>query len=67
MAGKLEGMHDQCEVLEFDESGMWTGAACMKSKGHDDPERNSDPRRRAHFDASMSRIWSTDDAENADA
>lgn len=65
ISSRLEDMHEQCEVLEYDESGVRTGAACMKSKGHDDPERNPDPRRRAHFDASMERIWGLEAADAA--
>lgn len=59
----FKDMHAQCEVLEYDKNGVWTGAACMKSKGHDDPERNSDPRRRAHADLSCDRIWGLTDSE----
>jgi hypothetical protein len=38
----------------------------MKSEGHDDPERNPDPRRRAHADLGMERVWlSAHDSEKA--
>lgn len=58
MSGKTCGdVHAMCGEKEYDENGVWTGAACMKSEGHDDPERNYDFRRRAHFDAASDAVW----------
>lgn len=62
----LRDIHRQCFDIERDENGQPTGSVCKKSKGHDDKTRNTDPRRRAHFDPDHGRvIWGLPEADDS--
>lgn len=63
MTEKIKDVHARCLKAERDEKGELTGAVCRKSRGHDDKETVTDPRRRAHFDPDRERIWGPDLAE----